>query len=284
MATIIALVDGSLYSRSVCDNAAWIAGRTGAAVELMHVLGRRHPTGPTNLSGSISLGARSALLEELTAHDEQAAKLAQRHGRAILEDAEAHLAAAGITATSRLRLGDLLEEVAEREADAEADMIVIGKRGEAADFAKLHLGSNLERIARTWPKPLFVAARAFRPVKRFLVAFDGGASSLKALDYVARSPIFAGLECTILMAGADTNKNRAALDKAAAALKSAGVAAETSLIPGQVDTVIAAAVDAQAIDLLVMGAYGHSRIRSLIIGSTTSEMLRSCKVPVVLFR
>jgi nucleotide-binding universal stress UspA family protein len=67
-------------------------------------------------------------------------------------------------------------------------------------------------------------------------------------------------------------------------LKSASVAAETSLVPGQVDTVIAAAVDAQGIDLLVMGAYGHSRIRNLIIGSTTSEMLRSCKVPVVLFR
>jgi len=33
-----------------------------------------------------------------------------------------------------------------------------------------------------------------------------------------------------------------------------------------------------------MGAYGHSRIRSLIIGSTTTEMIRSCKVPVALFR
>jgi nucleotide-binding universal stress UspA family protein len=282
MPTIVTLVDGSLYSRSVCDNAAWIASRTSAAVELMHVLGRRHPTGPTNLSGSISLGARSALLEELATHDEQAAKLAQRRGRAILEDAQTHLAEGGITATSRLRLGDLLEEVAEREADA--DMIVIGKRGEAADFAKLHLGSNLERVARTWSKPLFVAARAFRPVKRFLVAFDGGASSLKALDYVARSPLFAELECCILMAGADSVKNHEALNKAGAALKSAGVAAETSLVPGQVDTVIAAAVDAQGIDLLVMGAYGHSRIRNLIIGSTTSEMLRSCKVPVVLFR
>lgn len=68
------------------------------------------------------------------------------------------------------------------------------------------------------------------------------------------------------------------------ALKSAGVSAETSLVTGQVDAVIAAAVDSQGIDLLVMGAYGHSRIRSLIIGSITSEMLRSCKVPVVLFR
>jgi nucleotide-binding universal stress UspA family protein len=282
MNSIVVLVDGSVYSRSVCDNAAWIAQRTGASVELMHVLGRRQAAGPTNLSGSISLGARSALLEELTAHDEQAAKLAQRHGRAILEDAQTHLADTGVTATTRLRLGDLLEEVADREADA--DMIVIGKRGEAADFAKLHLGSNLERVARMGHKPLFVAARAFRAVKRFLIAFDGGASSLKAVDYVARSPLFVGLEGHILMAGAETDKNRAVLDKAAAALKSVGVAVETSLVPGQVDTAITQTVERQSIDLLVMGAYGHSRIRSLIIGSTTSEMLRSCKVPVVLFR
>ncbi|WP_346433142.1 universal stress protein [Breoghania sp.] len=36
--------------------------------------------------------------------------------------------------------------------------------------------------------------------------------------------------------------------------------------------------------LLVMDAYGHSRIRSFVIGSTTSEMMRSCKVPILLFR
>ena len=37
-------------------------------------------------------------------------------------------------------------------------------------------------------------------------------------------------------------------------------------------------------NLVVMGAYGHSRIRSLIIGSTTTAMIRSCKVPVLLVR
>ena len=37
-------------------------------------------------------------------------------------------------------------------------------------------------------------------------------------------------------------------------------------------------------DLIVMGAYGHSRIRNLIIGSTTTAMVQSCHVPVLLFR
>jgi nucleotide-binding universal stress UspA family protein len=34
----------------------------------------------------------------------------------------------------------------------------------------------------------------------------------------------------------------------------------------------------------LMGAYGHSHIRNLIIGSTTTAMIRSCKIPVLLFR
>ena len=43
-------------------------------------------------------------------------------------------------------------------------------------------------------------------------------------------------------------------------------------------------VEEAQFDMLVMGAYGHSRIRSLIIGSTTTAMIRACKVPVVLMR
>lgn len=52
----------------------------------------------------------------------------------------------------------------------------------------------------------------------------------------------------------------------------------------QPDAVIAGTVENEGINLLVIGAYGHSRIRSFVIGSTTTEMIRSCKVPVMLFR
>ncbi|TZG31610.1 universal stress protein, partial [Halomonas eurihalina] len=40
----------------------------------------------------------------------------------------------------------------------------------------------------------------------------------------------------------------------------------------------------QNIDLLVMGAYGHSRIRHLLVGSTTTVMLQRAEVPVLLLR
>ncbi|MCK4868708.1 MAG: universal stress protein [Alphaproteobacteria bacterium] len=46
----------------------------------------------------------------------------------------------------------------------------------------------------------------------------------------------------------------------------------------------ARAVESEDLDLLVMGAHGHSRVRGLIIGSTTTGMVRSCKIPIALCR
>jgi nucleotide-binding universal stress UspA family protein len=45
----------------------------------------------------------------------------------------------------------------------------------------------------------------------------------------------------------------------------------------------AAAIVQESADLLVMGAYGHSSIRRLIFGSTTTDMIRSSPVPILLF-
>ena len=284
MTQMIALIDGSTYSRSVCDHAAWIAARTGAGIDLLHVLGRRG-TGsvPVDLSGNLDANGREGLLAELASLDEQQAKLVLKRGRLILDDARARLIEDGIVDVgARLRHGDLIEAV--QEFEAEADLIVVGKRGEAADFARLHLGSNLERVVRASHKPVFVASRAFRPVERVLIAFDGGASAIKAVDHVAASPLFAGLACRLLMVGTESAAALGKLEDAAGRLRAAGRDTQAAILPGQPDAVIAREVENGDIGLVVMGAYGHSRIRSLIIGSTTTQMIRSCLVPVMLFR
>jgi nucleotide-binding universal stress UspA family protein len=279
---LVALVDGSIYSKSVCENAAWLARRAGTPVEVLHVLGRRDVP-VTDLSGSIALGARSALLADLAELDERRAKLSQQKGRAILEDAKAILTEGGIADVStRLMNGDIVETLGDFEADAE--LIVIGKRGEGADFAKMHLGSNLERVVRSSKRPVFVAARGFSEIGTVLVAFDGGPSAMKAVDYVATSPIFAGLSVRLLTVGSENAEPRAKLESAKAKLEAAGLTVTADIQPGQPETIIAEIVEQGGVDLLVMGAYGHSRIRSLFIGSTTSEMIRSCKIPVLLFR
>ena len=281
--TLIALVDASAYAESVCHHAAWIAGRTDWKVTVYHVMGRRHAVETQDLSGAIRLGARSALLEQLSELDATRAKLAHEHGRAILEDAKAIITkGAEITVETRLRQGDLVETVTAKEETG--DMIVIGKRGEAAGLAMEHLGSNLERIVRASHKPVFIANRAFKPITSALVAFDGGPSSLKAVDYIARSPMFAGLAVTLVFAGKETPAIQKALSDATATLKAGGFDAQTVIESGEPEKVLAQITSTGSQDLLVMGAYGHSRVRSFIIGSTTTEMLRSCKVPVLIMR
>ena len=74
------------------------------------------------------------------------------------------------------------------------------------------------------------------------------------------------------------------LRDAEARLKQAGYAPVCQMLHGTAEDQIASYVAGNGIDLLMMGAYGHSRIRYLIIGSTTTEMIRSCTIPVMLFR
>jgi nucleotide-binding universal stress UspA family protein len=284
MPKLLALIDGSLYTQSVCDHSVWAAGGGDGSVRLMHVLGRRGASSaPANLSGTLEVDGRDALLDELASLDEQQARLAQRRGRVVLDEAKARLEEAGVGKVEvTLRNGDLIDTALEFESDV--DLIVIGKRGEAADFAKLHLGSNLERVVRSSTKPVLVASRAFKPIKRFLIAFDGGASAMKAVDHISRNPAFSGLEGEILTVGPDTSEARSTLDRMVDMLKAGGHTVQADVVSGQADKVIANRVEQGGIDLLVMGAYGHSRIRNLIIGSTTTEMIRSCLIPIMLFR
>lgn len=281
---ILGLVDGSAYAESVCDHIAWVSGRIEVTVVVLHVIGRRdNPMDPVNLSGSIGLGARAALLEELAAFDAQRARVAQKRGRLLLDEAQARLRAAGIPSVdARLRNGDLIETAL--EAEAETDLIVIGKRGEGADFARGHLGSNLERVVRSTHKTILIASRAYRPISKFLIAFDGGPIAFRVVDQVARSPVLAGLGCKLVMAGEDTAENHRKLQDAVAILQAAGHGVDAALVQGRADQVIAATIEREGFDLLAMGAFSHSRLRSLFIGSTTAEMIRSCKIPVVIVR
>lgn len=282
MGKLIALVDGSTYSTSVCDLAAWVANRDPSSITAVHVMGHRQGV-KQDLSGNIGLGARSSLLEELAELDAAKAKLAQKRGRAILEDAKARIEGHGIAEVdTKLRSGDLVESI--QELDAEADFILIGKRGEAADYAKLHLGSNFERVARSTARSVLVASRAFQPINKVLIAFDGNAAAMKAVDYATRAPMFAGLEFHVVTAGADTVESTRKLEGALAMLRGAGHQASGAILPGPADEVIASQVDAVGADMVITGAYGHSRIRGLLLGSTTSEIVRSCHVPIMLIR
>jgi nucleotide-binding universal stress UspA family protein len=76
----------------------------------------------------------------------------------------------------------------------------------------------------------------------------------------------------------------ALLEAPSAILEAAGRKPVRAVLQGDTEQAIAAHVSAAEVDLLVMGAYGHGRIRTMILGSTTSALLRACKIPVLVFR
>lgn len=281
--TLIALVDGSVYSESVCHYAAWLAKRSDWTVKVYHVMGRREGMDKQDLSGAIRLGARTALLEQLSELDAERAKLTKDHGRAILEDAKALILQSGdLDVETRLRQGDLVETVTAKEDSGE--MIVIGKRGEAAGQARAHLGSNLERIVRASHRPVFIANHDFKEIGSVLVAFDGGATAMKAVDYISRSKAFAGLKVTLAFAGKSTSEVQRNLDAAAATLKAGGITSDNRIEDIEPEKLLSQMTAEAGHELLVMGAYGHSRVRQLLIGSTTTAMIRSCRTPVLIMR
>jgi nucleotide-binding universal stress UspA family protein len=280
---ILALVDGSIYSESVCRHAAWVAQRLGAPVEVMHVLGRREAPEKADLSGALQLGARTAILTELAELDAQRAKLALARGHAILDDARTILEADGAGPVSvRLRRGDLLDALADAEPDVRC--VVIGKRGAAADFAAGHLGSNLERVARAATVPVLVAPPVFRPITKVLVGWDASPSAEAAVARMASSPVFAGLQVALVHAGERTPEMAARMEAAADRLRSAGIEVATDFVPGEREAELERRLVEGGFDLLVMGAYGHGRLRRLFIGSTTTAKLRACKSAALLFR
>lgn len=284
MEKIIACIDGSAMADRVCELAAWAAKRTDTPIALLHVVAAHaeHADGG-DLSGTIGVDANSQLLAQLTELDEARGKLEQRKGRLILEHAAEQLRADGVAPLETLhRRGALVDTVVELES--QAALIVIGKQGEHADTAPGHLGANLERVARAVHKPLLVASRDALPINRFLIAYDGGSSTQKAVAYAAQSQLLHGLDCHLLQVG-EHHGDGPTLHEAAAMLTGAGYTVQTAQEHGRhVDEIVAAYCVAQGINLLVIGAYGHARLRSLILGSTTTALLRASTIPLLLFR
>jgi nucleotide-binding universal stress UspA family protein len=284
MAFLLVCTDGSVYATSIYQHAAWAAQRLGMGIELLHVIEHhREQSATLDLSGAIGMDAGAELTEELVALEERLGRAGRLRGKAILEEGERQLIAAGVAQVRTIqRHGTLVETLEELEPNAE--LVVVGKRGEHADFVRGHLGSNLEDLVRISVRPVLVAARTFHPIRRYLMAFDDSPSARKAVTYVAGSLLLKGLEGHLMMVGKAGLAPTSALERARQELVQAGHPVTATLKPGSAGKVIAEEVKTLGIDLLVMGAYGHSVIREFMVGSTTTKMVRTCPIPVLMIR
>jgi nucleotide-binding universal stress UspA family protein len=283
---VLACIDESRYAESVCDFAKWSAVQMDAPLSLLHVI--PHPPGgkveaEQNLSGTIGFGARERLLEELATLDAQRSRLAVEHGRHLLSAAVERLGAEAADAIeTRQRHGELVDALAALEA--ETRMFVVGKRGADTEAEHGHLGGHLEQIIRTLHRPVLIAQQSFAPPRRFLFAHDGSATATRGVKMVAGSPLLRGIPCHVVAAGSVPTRFTPALEEARRVFEDAGFDVTTAAVPGDPQTALPAYEAEHGIDLLIMGAYGHSRVHRFFLGSTTAAMIRSCKVSLMVIR
>lgn len=281
---VLAAIDGSGFSKGVCDYASWACLALNAPLSFVHVLDNRSAApNEQDLSGNLHFGAREHLMEELSALDEQRAKVNREQARLMLEAAKARALENGVSDPAVRQLnGTLTETLVELESDTR--LLVMGKRGETSHQAHGYLGANLERVVREIHRPTLIVPKTFKRPEKVLIAFDGSDTARKGVDMLARSPLFAGIECHVLIVGADTAEHQSELDWSLGTLREAGHQAEGTIRSGSVDNVLQVYEQEHGIDLLIMGAYGHSRIRHLLVGSTTTAMLRSSHIPILILR
>ncbi len=285
MKKILACTDASNYARSVCRYAGWLAGMTNARVEALYVSCLWDFELPflLDLGGSLGASPYQGMTGALEEMENKKAKLVEQAVLRELTDAGVKIDDSSFHHETGLLVDAI--DVYEHGRNP-ADLIILGKRGEGADQAKDHLGGNLERVVRASCQPCFVANREFKPIKKAAVAHDGSSSAQKAIDWLLSENSLQSIQLDVITvsSGHDDDELAHNLRVAESRFEEAGVQANCQLLTGDVEEQISGYVEDNNIDLLLMGAYGHSRIRELLIGSTTTDLIRRCKIPVMLFR
>jgi len=160
------------------------------------------------------------------------------------------------------------------------DLIVLSRTPEGHGF-----GSTIINVGR----PVVLAPN--QVPERFgstvAIAWKRSAEAARALT--AAMPILVKAKEVIVVAadeGAGPEATMGSAERAAAYLRQHDLVVETECVAidqrSAASAIVQAALAKKA-DLLVMVAYGHSRLRELVLGGMTREVLTDCPIPVFLF-
>jgi len=283
---VLAGIDGSSLTNAVCDYAAWIATRVGAPLKLLHTIDHHPETAiKTDLTGNIGIDSRDHLLEDIIELDRQRSKLRLQQGKQILQTAKKRVIQAGIAEPfTNQRHGSLVESLIELENDIR--VLVIGVRGKVHENQPDKIGAKLESIIRSLHKPILVINAEFKVPQQIMIAYDGSKAADKAVDMVANSPLYKGLTCHIVCVSHDDNNEQFRdMEIATDKLKLAGgIEVIAEKLVGKPEQMLCEYQTGHNIDMIVMGAFSHTRVRDWLLGSFTVKMLTNSHKPLFLLR
>ncbi len=278
--SILICSDGSPTAGVAADYAIWFAQKLGAQLRALHVTDVRLLEGPllSDLAGALGAQPYSALVPQLQ-------QIQQQKAEAILQAVGTRCEKAGIACELIHQTGGLIHAMHDQETAT--DLVVFGQRGEHAQWSWEPLGSSVERMVRASSKPCLVCSDEFQPVNRLLMAYDGSDESTKALRSAIElsDRLQAPLAVVTVYEHADQQKDAERVSEQARLLAdNRKLDVTVRVVGGSAEEQIIQAAEETAANLIVMGAYGHTRIRELILGSTTSHVMRHATVPVLLSR
>ena len=165
------------------------------------------------------------------------------------------------------------------EAGNAVSLIVLGKRGCREEHGGL-LGSNAELTLRRTHRPVLLTPDTFVAPKRVLVAHGGKTMGVAALGIGLTIAKSLQLPLTIMTVEEDLERRRLIWHEIRGLVSKVGIPTSFDAETGEVGEAIIGHADPKT--LLVMGAYGHSRLYRMVLGSVTEEVMRAASGPVLL--
>jgi nucleotide-binding universal stress UspA family protein len=277
--SILVCTDGSAYGTAACEYGIYLTQKMQGQLSALHVLDSRMLEGPlmSDISGWVGAQPYGNQLQQFR-------DLLQQRGETIINAIHDRCAAAGLTINAMLKMGHPVHVILEEEANAE--LVILGQKGEHVDFVGEMMGSTVENVVRKTLKPCLVTPEEFKPFTKVLAAFDGSNHSSRALHEAIELSQGLSLPLSILTVAEDKDFDRAnQITKDGLRLAQAHQCNATHLVAkGPPYAAILEMAEKHHFDLIVMGAYGHSRIREMILGSTTTQIVRDSKIPIMLVR
>jgi nucleotide-binding universal stress UspA family protein len=202
---------------------------------------------------------------------------AKAEGAALLGRAAERVRAAGLHAEVELRSGDPDTELA--ALAKEADVVLVGRRGGTTQGDEL--GPTAASLIKIAERCVIVCGARPSPMRACAVAFDGGETSHRALDFAARFASILESTIHIIYASADHAAGVRIVGEAEAVLSLQGVAFVTHIEPGTPGEVVARVVARTNCDALFAGAHVTHGRTSKVTVSHAEQILRHTDIPVV---
>jgi len=271
---ILVPTDGSEHASLGVQYGVGLAKQHGASLVGLHVVDIRMLEGPFLRDISASLGTAPYVN-----YQNNMALILEEKGKAALEDFRQRAEKAGVQFQPVQVTGAVTHAIVEQSELA--DLIVMGRSGEHGEFLGGLVGSTTESVVRHAKCPVLVTGRKEARIQRFVVAYDGSAHSRHALQFATSI----GEAWLVPFEVLTVSKNaEAVLAEAKQYLQAHDLQVEYSMREGDPRDVIVDFTRERQADLLVMGAFGHSKVRELLLGSTTQHVINHAPCPVLLAR